>query len=130
MIISLLSVAIAVVSLGYAIQTNREKARWERLVREGLAGIAGNIQKCVESADGSDRNFSRVRDCTLKLEKNEDVNKILEHAHNGARDSVAAKRMLINLRGQVLSMQKGLFDTEFVAFPDREAEPIHEEGQK
>jgi len=87
-------------------------------VQHKLAGIAGNVWYAEKSADMSDHNFTRTRDEVLKLAGGATNQLILKHIHNGARDSVAAKRMLSNLLGEVISMQKGMFGTEIIAHPE------------
>jgi kynureninase len=117
-LLSILGTLITTASLVYAIKTNREKQRFERLVRDKLAGIAGNVWHSQVSADLSDRNFTKARDAAHELEESEKKQKVLKHIHNGARDAVAAKRMLSNLLCEVLSMQKGMFDTEKILHPE------------
>ncbi len=116
--ISIIGTIITTASLVYAIKTNKEKEKFESLVRDKLAGIAGNIWKARQSAGWSDKNYTRVRDEAFKLDDSNEKTKLLEHVHNGARDAIAAERMLSNLLGEVLSVQKGMFGTETVAHPD------------
>ena len=118
LLISIFGTLITTAALVYAIKTNTEKRRFERLVRDKLAGIAGNVWYSQMSADASDRNFSRARDSAHNLEENKQKQLILKHIHNGARDAVAAKRMLSNLLCEVLSMQKGMFQTEKIVHPE------------
>ena len=42
--LAILGAVITTASLLYTIKTNQEKKSWERLVREKLAGLAGNIE--------------------------------------------------------------------------------------
>jgi len=118
-LLSIAATLITTASLVYGIKTNREKQKFERLVRDKLAGIAGNVWYCQRSADLSDKNFTKARDATHELEESEKKQKVLKHIHNGARDAVAAERMLSNLLGEVLSMQKGMFETDEIAHPER-----------
>jgi len=67
----------------------------------------------------SDKNFTRARDAAYELEESDKKKNVLKHIHNGARDAVAATRMLSNLLGEVLSMQKGMFGTETKAHPEK-----------
>jgi hypothetical protein len=123
-IISIFGAIITTASLVYAIKTNREKTKFENLVRDKLAGIAGNVWKAKQSSEWSDKNFTRARDEVQKLPESMEKMKILEHIHNGARDSVASARMLSNLLGEVVSMQKGMFGTETIAHPDMAGKSI------
>jgi hypothetical protein len=116
-IISIVGTLITTASLVYAIKINKEKHRFERLVRDKLAGIAGNIWYSHKSADLSDQNFTRARDAAYELEESDKKQTVLKHIHNGDRDAVATKRMLSNLLGEVLSMQKGMFGTDKIAHP-------------
>lgn len=128
-IISVISIAIGVIGLLYAYKTNREKERFEKLVRDKLAGIAGNIWYSRESADLSDKNFTRARDAAYALEESDKKQNVLKQIHNGARDAVAAKRMLSNLLGEVLSMQRGMFGTEKIAHPEMSEKQIQSSDQ-
>lgn len=117
-LLSIVGTLITTGSLVYAIKTNREKQKFEKLVRDKLAGIAGNVWNSQRSADLSDKNFTKARDAAYELEENDRKQNVLKHIHNGARDAVAAKRMLSNLLGEVLSMQKGMFGTDTIAHPE------------
>ena len=118
-LLSIVATLITTGSLVYAIKTNREKKKFERLVRDKLAGIAGNVWNSQKSADLSDKNFTRARDAAYELEESDRKQNVLKHIHNGARDAVAAKRMLSNLLGEVLSMQKGMFGTDTIEHPEK-----------
>lgn len=120
---------ITVASLVYAIKTYREKQRFERLVHEKLAGIAGNVWYSKESADLSDKNFTKARDAAYELDESDKKQHVLKHIHNGARDAVAAKRMLSNLIGEVLSMQKGMFGTDKIKHPEMSENQIQSNEQ-
>ncbi len=123
-LLSIVATLITTSSLVYAIKTNREKRKFERLVRDKLAGIAGNVWYSQKSADLSDKNFTRARDAAYELEESDRKQNVLKHIHNGARDAVAAKRMLSNLLGEVLSMQKGMFGTDTTAHPKKSEKQI------
>ena len=123
-IITIVSTLITIASLVYAIKTNKEKIRFEKLVKDVLAGITGNVWYARESADKADTNFTRARNETSKLEDSETKQLILRHIHNGARDAVAAKRMLINLLNEVMSMQKGMFGSNEITHPERLKEEV------
>ncbi len=118
-ILSIVGTLITTASLVYAIKTNREKQRFERLVRDKLAGIAGNVWYSQKSADLSDKNFTSARDAAYELEESDRKQNVLKHIHNGARDAAAAKRMLYNLLGEVLSVQKGMFGTDTIEHPEK-----------
>lgn len=118
-ILSIVATLITTASLVYAIKTNREKQKFERLVCDKLAGVAGNVWYAQRSALLSDRNFTRARDAAYELEEGDKKQSVLKHIHNGARDAVAARQMLSNLLGEVLSMQRGMFGTDRIEHPER-----------
>jgi hypothetical protein len=118
--LSILGVVITTGSLVYAIKTNQEKRGRDRLVREKLAGLAGNIESTRQSAKWADGHLNNISINARKLEPNETVSAIIGGAHTGARDIVAAERMLGNLLGDVLALQRGLFGTEEIRHPDRQ----------
>ena len=64
--LSIVGTLITTASIVYAIKTNKEKERFEKLVRDKLAGIAGNVLFSKRSADLSDKNFTRARDAEIK----------------------------------------------------------------
>lgn len=117
-IVGLIGTIITTWSLVFAIKTNKEKQRLEQLVKGMLAGIAGNIWHSRLSAKWADRNFNRARDAAFLLSEGEQKREVLKHIHNGARDAAAAKRMLSNLLGEVLSMQRGMFKTDSIVHPE------------
>jgi hypothetical protein len=127
--LSIVGTLITTAALVYAIKTNKEKQRFERLVRDKLAGIAGNVWYSHKSADLSDKNFTRARDAAYELEESDKKQNVLRHIHNGARDAVAAKRMLSNLLGEVLSMQKGMFGTDKIAHPEMSEKQMQSNDQ-
>lgn len=129
-IITIVSALITIASLVYAIKTNKEKIRFEKLVKDVLAGIAGNVWYARESADKADTNFTRARNETSKSEDSDTKQLILRHIHNGARDAVAAKRMLSNLLNEVMSMQKGMFGNSEIKHPDWPEGQVQFNGQK
>ncbi len=117
-IVAIVSALITGSSLLYAIKTNKEKRKFEKLVKNVLAGIASNVWNARESADKADHNFTRARDTAHKLEDSDTKPLLLKHIHNGARDAVAAKKMLSNLLNEVKSMQTGMFGTETITHPE------------
>ena len=127
LLLSIIGVVITTASLVYAIKTNREKADRDRLVKEKLAGIAGNIECIRKSPNWADHHFGAINKEALKLERSEVKDEIIGHAHMGARDAVAAHRMLGNLLGDVLALQRGLFGTDNIRHPDRDASGANEE---
>jgi len=128
-LLTIIGTVITVASLVYAIKTNREKQRFEMLVRDKLAGIAGNVWYSKRSADLSDKNFTKARNAAYELDESDKKQYVLKHIHNGARDAVAAKRMLLNLLGEVLSMQKGMFGTDKIAHPEMSENQIQSNEQ-
>lgn len=128
-IVGIVGTFITTWSFVYAIKTRSEKRKFEILVRDKLAGIAGNVWYSQKSAGLSDKNFTRTRDAAYELEESDKKQNVLKHIHNGARDAVAAKRMLSNLLNEVLSMQKGMFGTDKIAHPEKSEEQMQPNDQ-
>ncbi len=128
-IVGIVGTLITTWSFVYAIKTRSEKKKFEKLVRDKLTGIAGNVWYSQKSADLSDKNFTRARDAAYELEESDKKKNVLKHIHNGARDAVAAKRMLSNLLGEVLSMQKGMFGTDTIAHPEKSENQMQSNDQ-
>ena len=118
LVLSIVGTALGAAGLVYAVMTNREKANLERLVRSELRGLAGNIWSIRKNPRWADRHFGRIHDIAAKLETNEQVTGILRAAQTGARDAVAAERMLGNLLNEVLCLQEGLFGTKEIEHPN------------
>lgn len=117
--LSIIGVALGAAGLVYAVMTNREKARLEKLVQAELRGLAGNIEQIRVSPAWAHQHFQGIQECALKLERNQDVDQILRHAQSGVGDSVAAERMISNLLGQVLTLQEGMFGTRTITHPGK-----------
>jgi hypothetical protein len=129
-LLSALGVIITTGSLVYAIKTAKEKKERDRLVREKLAGIAGNIAFIRKSAQFADTHFSKISNYAQEMDRSDDVKGIVGESHKGARDAVAATRMLANLLGDVLALQRGLFETEDIRHPDRDTMSVANEPMK
>lgn len=117
-IVTFISMILGVASIGYAIKTNREKIRLERLVKGTTASIAGSIERIRRRshlADSHCRNI--VSECgNLPLEDH--ISNIVSHALGGARDSVATYDGLGHVLNHVFALQEGLFETRLVEHPD------------
>ena len=119
-ILGYLGVALGIAGIVYAYSTNREKARLENLVKAELRGLAGNIRSIRCNPGWADQHFSSIQERALKLERNEDVEQILKHTQQGARDATAAERLIGNLLTQVVTFQEGMFGTRIIDHIDSE----------
>ena len=108
---------IGVAGLIYAVMTNRAKARTERLIKEELRGLSGNIDKIRDSASWAGGHLLLIHKSALNLDRNDDVNEVLTHAQVGGRDAKAAERLLDNLLNQVLTLRVGMFGTKIIEHP-------------
>ena len=117
LIISFISVAVGVAGLVYAIMTNRQKSNLEKLISAELRGMAANIEFVQKNSNWADRHFHRINEIALKLERSEEANDIVTHAHTGARDAVAAERIVHTLLNQILTLQEGMFGTRIITDP-------------
>jgi hypothetical protein len=81
-------------------------------VRTTLAGYAGNIELIRKNPHWADKHFKCILDVVLNVSQEIDRKVVGEHAHAGARDVVAAERMLRILRNDILSLQDGMFGTK------------------
>ncbi len=116
--LSIASVALGVAGLVFAYMTNRAKRDLEKLIQAELRGLAGNIEQIRVNPQWADTHLTNIHDLASKMERTEDVNKILQAANWGARDAIAAERMIGNLLNQVLTLQDGMFGTKIVEHYD------------
>ncbi len=114
MLLTIVGTVIGIAGLIYALMTTREKAKLEKLIKAELRGLAGNIDWIKTNAGWAGSHFRDIQKHCLNLDRNEHVNKILEHAHLGGDDSMSAERMMQNLFNNVLILQQGMFGTRIV----------------
>jgi len=115
---TILGFLVGLAGLFIAWMTNREKKRLEKLIHKELCGLAGNIKRIRENPDWADIHFGEIQARALKLERNEDVDGILQHTLLGARDATASVRMMDILLNQVLALQEDMFGTKSMTFVD------------
>jgi hypothetical protein len=111
LIIGFISAIVSAISLTFAIKTNREKNRLEKLIKCMLANFAGNAEMIRINPHWADKHFRDISTFAQKVTNKAIGKKIIDHAHQGARDVTAAERMLRLLRNNILSLQEGLFNT-------------------
>ena len=116
-VISVISVAVGLVALVYAMMTNREKARLEKLIAAELRGLAASIDWVRTNSAWASSHFGSIQEQALSLDRSDQVNGILVHTQKGDHDTVAAERMMTNLFNQVLTLQEGIFGTRIVTYP-------------
>lgn len=116
---TIIGVLITTASLVYAIKTNLEKGKLERLIRESLAGVAGGIEQIKESPYWADCHFKELREKVAQMSPTEDTKDMLHHIMDGARDVCAATRALEILLGNVVTIQRGLFGKHEIRRPDQ-----------
>ena len=118
MLLSIISVALGVGGIAYAVITNLEKTKLEKMIKVSLSTTAGNIAKIRESAEWAWQHFQVIRKSVVQLPDSEEKTKIIESSQLGTGDSAAVERMLANLLNQVLATQEGLFGTTEIKHPD------------
>ena len=118
LIFSIGGVVVGVACLVYAIMTNRQKKILEKLIAAELRGMAANIEWVRTNSNWADSHFNSIRDSALKIERSEELNKILTHAQSGARDAVAAERIVHTILNQILTLQEGMFGTRTITYPE------------
>ena len=111
LIVTSIGTAIGLGGLVYALMAKRAKASLEKLIKSELRGLAENISYIRSNPGWADSHFRSIRDECLKMDLDAHTQIIIKHAMDGARDSTAAERMLINLEKEVLFLQEGLFGT-------------------
>ncbi len=122
-VLSLVGAAFfGVVSLVYAYMTNRRLRDRDAYVRAQLRGFAGDIEQVSTSAGWANQHFLAIQEHAMKLDRNQDVEKILRSAQLGVGDAVSAQRMIRNFLNGILAFQEGMFQTRDITHIDRPKE--------
>ena len=110
---------LTVGSIVYVYLINREKERFEKLVKATMGGIAGGILMIRTRSRLADGHCRKITEYAVKLPSNDDVQEIIHQARDGARDSMAAYDGLGHLLNNVFALQDGLFGERTIQHPDR-----------
>ncbi|SYZ72228.1 hypothetical protein TRIP_C20343 [Candidatus Zixiibacteriota bacterium] len=122
-ILAIMGVIIGLFSFLYALKTQREKRKFERLVKSNLAGLAGSIVMIRNNPALAHKNIDYILKHLDVIESTPELNRILNRLAWAQGDSAAAHRLLEVLLNDVLTLQEGLFGTRDIVRPDS-----HEEG--
>ena len=115
LLLAVAGVVVGLASLVFAIKTQQEKAKFERLVNCELAGIAGSILMIRDNPRLAHSNIDYILQRLEDLEGSPNVKEIVNHLAWAQGDSAATHRLLEVLLNNVLGLQEGLFGTRRVS---------------
>jgi hypothetical protein len=123
-------IGVAVSSLGVliALYEWRQRSKAERVMRDTLRRLAGDIQVVYSNAHWAE---SHCRNIAKSLtEPNADLKSITQEAVDGARDSTACARLLSVVHSKIRGIQKTLFNDPLQILPDIESEDVREASRR
>ena len=109
--------AVTVGSFVYAVKTNREKAKLERLVWGQWKGIDNNVNQVREVASKASMQMSSVVEKMEKLEDSEDLRSLRKAVILARKDASNSAHMIKLLVQQVLALGPAL-DPSYDELPD------------
>jgi len=108
-IITIVSLFVGVLSLVYAVITNREKAKLEAVVENILLNISSNVQDIVDNAALAYIHIDATRRYLNALKHSRETKTILDRTAYALADITATHRMSKRLKTEVDSLREGLF---------------------
>ena len=117
--LAIIGTLVGLVSFVYAIMTQREKSRYERLVQATLAGIAGSIVMIQKNPRLAHANIDHILQRLEDIESSPGKKDIINYLAWAQGDSAAAHRLLEVLLNDVLTLQEGLFGVRRITSPDQ-----------
>lgn len=112
--LTIIGLALGVVSLIYAVVTNREKAKLERLFQVELEDVIASIDKVNKNTQLAYSHLDPIRRFLQKLAPSEELAAVLDHMAWLTGDVTAADRLIERMRNDVLALQSGLYDVKFI----------------
>ncbi len=111
-VLAIISFLVGVLSLVYAVITNREKAKLEKVIKMRLLNISESVEDVVNNAALAHTHIDATRKFLNDLKRSEGLKTILDRIAWAEADITAAHRMSKRLRRDVNSLQEGLFFKE------------------
>jgi metal-dependent hydrolase (beta-lactamase superfamily II) len=107
--LTIISFFVGVLSLVYAVITNREKAKLEKVIKMRLLNISESVEDVVNNAALAHTHIDATRQFLNDLERSKGLKTILDRIAWAEADITAAHRMSKRLKRDVDSLQEGLF---------------------
>ena len=114
----ILGTLITVLSFAYALKTQHDQHRLERLIRCKSAGIAGSIVLIRNNPALAHKNIDYVPKRFDMVEPAREQKAMVNRLAWAQGDSAAAHRLLELLLVDVVTLQQGLFGTKVAIGPD------------
>jgi F0F1-type ATP synthase membrane subunit b/b' len=106
--LTIIGLLVGVLSLVYAVITNREKAKLEKIIQSRLLHIAESVEDAKDNTKLAHGHIDEVRRFLNGLKHSKEMNSILDRAAWAEADITAAHRMLKRLKCDVCSLQEEL----------------------
>jgi hypothetical protein len=107
--LTIISFLVGVLSLIYAVITNREKAKLEKVVKMRLLNISESIRDVENNAALAHTHIDAIRRFLNDLKHTKGLKNILDRIAWAEADITTAHRMSKRLKCDVDSLQQGLF---------------------
>ena len=112
--LAITGLALGVLSLIYAVVTNREKAKLERLIEVRLQDVVASIDKVNKNTQLAYSHLDPVRRFLQKLAPSDELATVLDQMTWLHGDVTAADRLIERMRNDVTALQSGLYGTKSV----------------
>jgi len=109
--------AVGIVSLLYAVGTNRQKAQLQRLIRVAVADLERELRDVEDNIKKAHEHVDGVRRYLNTLKRSEELQSPLDLIAFAGMDVTAAHRILKNVRKNVTSFRINSFKGEVVGAP-------------
>ena len=110
--LTIVSILVGVISLIYAVITNREKAKLEKVIKMRLLNISESVRDVEDNAASAHTHIDATRRFLNDLEHSKALKTILDRIAWAEADITAAHRMSKRLKRDVDSLQDGLYFEE------------------
>jgi hypothetical protein len=106
--LTIISLLVGMLSLVYAVITNREKAKLEKIIQSRLLNVAESVEDAKNNTKLAHGHIDEIRRFLNGLKHSKEMNTTLDRVAWAEADITAAHRMLKRLKCDVDSLQEEL----------------------
>lgn len=121
--IGALGVLIGILGLALAYYQHRQRTRVEKVVRDILRRLAGEVKVVFSNANWADTHFRSIG-YLLADGTPDDLSIIRKRVLDGARDSAACARQLSLTHSQIRGIQQALFNDSEEILPEIQTDDV------
>jgi len=110
--LAVIGLVIGIISIIYAVKTNRDKAKLEKFTRLRYENFTATIEDAENNADSAYLHIEEVHRFLNGLKRSEELKAILDRAMWAQQDVAAAHRLLKRLKHDVVSLEKSMSGEE------------------